>query len=160
MPIPPFVAELRGMVGGLPLWLPAASAAVVDDRGRLLLGRRADTGCWALIGGILDPGEEPADGVVREVLEETGVVAVPEALVAVSVSPMVEYPNGDRAQYLDLVFRCRAVGGSARPTDDENLAVGWFLPDQVPELDAYTRRCLELALGPGRPTVFAGGTRG
>ena len=41
----------------------------------MLLHRRSDTGKWALIGGALDPGEHPADGVVREVLEETGIDA-------------------------------------------------------------------------------------
>ncbi|MGR6998434.1 NUDIX domain-containing protein [Yinghuangia aomiensis] len=160
MPIPPFVAELRGLVGGLPL---LAARGQRGGRGRPgAVAPRSARGHRLLGADRRDPrsGEEPADGVVREVLEETGVVVEPEALVAVSVSPMVEYPNGDRAQYLDLVFRCRAVGGSARPADDENLAVGWFRPEQVPELDAYTRHCLELALGPGRPTVFTGGTRG
>ncbi|WP_100835421.1 NUDIX hydrolase [Kitasatospora fiedleri] len=135
MGIPAFLADLRAVVGHRPLWLSGVSAVVVDEDGRVLLGRRADNGRWALISGIIDPGEQPADAVVRECLEETGVEVRPERLVAVAVSPMIEYPNGDRTQYLDLVFRCRPLSGEARVNDDESLEVGWFHPDALPELE-------------------------
>ncbi|MGH8967712.1 MAG: NUDIX domain-containing protein, partial [Actinomycetes bacterium] len=62
MPIPPFVAALRAHVGHDLLWLPGVSGVVLDDEGRLLLGRRADNGLWAGVSGILDPGEDPAVG--------------------------------------------------------------------------------------------------
>ncbi|WP_371495581.1 NUDIX domain-containing protein [Kitasatospora sp. NBC_00374] len=154
MAIPAFLAELRTLVGTRPLWLPGVAAVVLDDAGRVLLGRRADDGRWALVGGILDPGEEPADGVVRECLEETGVLVEPERLTMVSVSPMIEYPNGDRCQYLDLTFRCRYLSGEARVNDDESLAVAWFAQDALPELDEYTTRRIGLALDFKGETVF------
>ncbi|MGF1431718.1 NUDIX hydrolase [Kitasatospora sp. LaBMicrA B282] len=147
MAIPPFLAELRALVGHRPLWLSAACVVVLDDLDRVLLGRRADTGGWALPGGIIDPGEQPAEAAVRECLEETGVVAVPELLTSVTVSPPVTYPNGDHTRYLELTFRCRAVGGEARVNDEESLEVGWFTQDALPELDRYSRERLELALG-------------
>ncbi|MEU9131180.1 NUDIX domain-containing protein [Kitasatospora sp. NPDC048540] len=159
MAIPAFLAELRALVGTRPLWLPGVAAVVLDDDGRLLLGRRADDGRWALVGGILDPGEEPADGVVRECLEETGVLVEPEALTMVSTSPMIHYPNGDQAQYLDLTFRCRYRSGEARVNDDESLAVGWFTRDALPELDAYTARRVGLALEFKGEAVFSFGGR-
>ena len=52
----------------------------MDDEGQVLLGRRTDTRSWALPGGIIDPGEQPADAAVRECFEETGRVAAPETL--------------------------------------------------------------------------------
>ncbi len=73
MPIPEFVSRLRMRVGTELLWLPGVSAVVVDDAGRVLLGRRSDNGRWAVISGILEPGEQPAVAAAREVLEETGV---------------------------------------------------------------------------------------
>ncbi|WP_441248715.1 NUDIX hydrolase [Kitasatospora sp. McL0602] len=155
MPIPPFLAELRSFVGTRPLWLSAVGAVVVDDTGRVLLGRRADNGRWAVIGGILDPGEQPADCVVRECFEEAGVVIAPELLSSVTVSPMQHYPNGDQAQYLDLTFRCRLVSGEARVNDDESLEVGWFAPDALPELDDYSRERIAVALAAGPATVFS-----
>ncbi|WP_251150031.1 NUDIX domain-containing protein [Cellulosimicrobium sp. Marseille-Q4280] len=136
MPIPEFVTALRSRVGTDLLWMPGVSAIVVDDDGRVLLGQRADSGQWAVISGILEPGEDPAVGLAREVLEETGVEVVVEALVAVTVTEPVQYPNGDRSQYLDLAFLCRptspAVAAAAHVADDESLAVGWFAPDALP----------------------------
>lgn len=155
MAIPSFLAELRSVVGTRPLWLSGVGAVVRDEQGRLLLHRRADSGRWSIVGGILDPGEQPADGLVREVFEETGVVVEPEALTSVTVSPMTDYPNGDRAQYLDLTFRCRPVSGEARVNDDESLEVAWFAPDALPELDDYARYRLELALAGKTETVFS-----
>lgn len=136
MPIPDFVAALRSRVGTDLLWMPGVSGVVVDDAGRLLLGRRADTGLWAVVSGILEPGEDPAVGLAREVLEETGVEVVVDALTAVTVTEEVRYPNGDRSQYLDLCFLCRpvspAAAAAAHVADDESLAVAWFAPDDLP----------------------------
>ncbi|MGW6914227.1 NUDIX hydrolase [Kitasatospora sp. NPDC054939] len=153
MAIPAFLAELRSVVGTRPLWLSAAVPAVFED-GRVLLVQRADDGRWALPGGIIEPGEQPADGAVRECLEETGVLVEPELLASVAVSPEVTYPNGDVTQYLVLIFRCRAVGGAARVNDDETLDVGWFALDELPPMDGTEHRWLRQALEAEGPAVF------
>ncbi|MDH6141546.1 8-oxo-dGTP pyrophosphatase MutT (NUDIX family) [Kitasatospora sp. GP30] len=155
MAIPPFLAELRTLVGTRPLWLTAACVVVLDEQQRVLLGRRADTGCWALVGGIVDPGEQPADAAVRECFEETGVRVAPEQLTSVTVSPLVTYPNGDQVQYLELTFRCSVVDGQARVNDDESLEVAWFAQDELPDMDGYSRERLDLALGFTGQTAYA-----
>lgn len=136
MPIPDFVAGLRAHVGTDLLWLPGVTIIVRDDAGRILLGQRSDNGRWALLSGIIDPGEEPAVAAAREVAEEAGVDVVVEALAAVSTTGETVYPNGDRSVYLDLLFTARPASheaaAAARVTDDENLAVGWFAPDALP----------------------------
>lgn len=134
MPTPAFITELRALVGNRLLWLSSAVGVVLDGDGRVLLERRADTGNWALPGGIIDPAEQPADAAVREVFEETGVVAIPEALASVTVSAPVTYGNGDRVQYLELIFRCRPAGGTARVNDSECVEVGWHALDALPPL--------------------------
>lgn len=140
MAIPEFIRELRSAVGSEQLlWIPGVNAVVVDESGRVLLQRRADDGAWSVLSGILDPGEEPAAGIVREVWEETGVQVVPEAITSVTVSPPITHGNGDRAQYLEVCFRCRPVGGEARVNDDESLEVKWFHPDALPPMGD---RCL------------------
>jgi len=66
-----------------PLALPwvrvGAYAIITDDAERILLCRIAagypEAGKWTLPGGGVDHGEHPDAGVVREVAEETGLVA-------------------------------------------------------------------------------------
>ncbi len=151
MPVPEFITELRAMVGHHPLWLSGVSAVVVHDDGRVLLGRRSDTGAWAVPSGILEPGEQPAEAVVREVAEETGVTARVERLVAVrSETEPVRYPNGDVCQYLDLAFLCRWVAGEPRVGDDESTEVAWFSPDALPPLPPTQLERVRRALDPPR----------
>jgi 8-oxo-dGTP pyrophosphatase MutT (NUDIX family) len=153
MPISPYVQALRQDVGHGLLLLPGVTAVVFDDAGRLLLGERADNGQWALIAGVMDPGEQPAETIVREVYEETAVHVVPERITSVLTQPPIAYPNGDRCEYVDITFRCRAVGGEARVNDDESLAVGWFALDDLPPISELAKHRIECALNPG--TWFA-----
>jgi 8-oxo-dGTP pyrophosphatase MutT (NUDIX family) len=156
VPTPEFVLALRQKIGHDLLWLPAVTAVVLREDGRVLLARRSDNGRWGLVSGIVEPGEEPAVTAVRECLEETGVVAAVEDLVAVRAGEPVQYPNGDRCQFLDHTFRCRYVSGQARVNDDESLEVGWFAPDATPPLPPLQRARLDAALahdGRGRFVV-------
>ncbi|MQY11687.1 NADH pyrophosphatase [Streptomyces sp. RB5] len=138
MATPDFIRELRAGVGKQLLFLPGISAVVLDDDGRVLLNRRVDTGRWSVLGGIAEPGEQPALTAAREVLEETGVRVIPERVVLVQGLQPVTYPNGDRCQFMDITFRCRPVGGEARVNDDESLEVGWFPLDELPELEDFS----------------------
>lgn len=149
MPIPPYVADLRTRVGTDLLWLPGVTVVVRDDAGRVLLTRRADNDMWALVSGIIDPGEEPALAAARESLEETGVAVLVDDLAAVSTTGEITYPNGDRTTYLDLLFTARPVSAQAAAAayvaDDENTDVGWFALDALPEpLTASTTQRLAL----------------
>jgi 8-oxo-dGTP pyrophosphatase MutT (NUDIX family) len=146
MPTPQFVLDLRQKVGHDQLWLSTAMGVVLDDQRRVLLGRRNDTGNWTLPGGIIDPGEQPADAACREVYEETGVIAVPEVLTTISVSPTITYRNQDRVQYLEYCFRCRVAGGEARVNDGELVEVAWQSLDALPVLGPFTTRLLTTAL--------------
>ncbi|NJQ03456.1 NUDIX hydrolase [Streptomyces zingiberis] len=155
MPIPDFIRALRATAGQQLLFLPGVSAIVFDeDSRRVLLVRRADTGRWSIIGGIIEPGEQPALTAVREVYEETAVRCVPERLVLVQTLEPVRYPNGDLCQFVDISFRCRATGGEARVNDDESLEVGWFPVDALPDLEDFAAARVGQALAEG-PAWFA-----
>jgi 8-oxo-dGTP pyrophosphatase MutT (NUDIX family) len=145
MPVPEFILELRSHIGTAPLWLPGVKAVVFRSDGALLLVRRADNGLWTLPAGILEPGEEPAAAAVREVQEETGVEAAVLRLAGIGTTDPVTYPNGDRAQYLDIVFECRYVSGEARVNDDENTDVGWFAEADRPALPPKHQRAIDWA---------------
>ncbi|CAM5688768.1 NUDIX hydrolase [Streptomyces canus] len=153
MATPDFIRTLRRSIGHDLLWLPGVSAVVLDDDGRVLLHRRSDTGKWSLIGGIPEPGEQPAACAVREVEEETGVHCVVERVIVVQALKPVAYVNGDICQYMDIAFRCRAVGGEARVNDDESLEVGWFAVDALPELNEFGLQRIKQALTDA-PTWF------
>jgi ADP-ribose pyrophosphatase YjhB (NUDIX family)/ribosomal protein S18 acetylase RimI-like enzyme len=147
MPTPDFVLALRERIGHDLLWLTGVTAVVRNERDEVLLVRRVDNGRWGLVSGILEPGEQPAVGMVREIEEETGVAATIEGLSGVWTQPEMAYPNGDRAQYLDLCFLASHVSGEARVNDDESTEVGWFALDALPEgLADNSRRKLETAL--------------
>ncbi|MEV8413748.1 NUDIX domain-containing protein [Streptomyces niveus] len=154
MGTPDFIRELRETAGHQLLFLPGVSAIVFDDDGRVLLGRRADTGNWSIIGGIPEPGEQPATTAEREVYEETAVRCEVERVVLVQALPEpVTYPNGDTCQYMDITLRCRATGGEARVNDDESLEVGWFSVDALPELREFARFRIKQAME-DEPTWF------
>jgi len=102
MPVPQFILDLRKKVGHDLLLLPGLIAVVLDDRNRVLLNKRTDNGQWSLISGILEPGEQPAVALEREVFEETGVHVRAERLLDAWTSPVIHYPNGDVAQYLTV----------------------------------------------------------
>ncbi len=143
--MPDFVRALRAHVGTSELWLSGVTAVVLRGE-EVLLVRRADSGAWTPVTGILDPGEEPAVGAQREVLEETTVTCRVESLVAVGAHGPVSYPNGDRARYLDLAFRCTWVEGEAAVGDDESCDVGWFRLDDMPDLHPFHAERVRLAV--------------
>jgi 8-oxo-dGTP pyrophosphatase MutT (NUDIX family) len=137
MPIPAYVAHLRTMVGRELLWMPGVTAVVLREAPgglEVLLVKRSDNGEWTPVTGIVDPGEEPHEAAVREVLEEASVAAQVERLVWVRATGVITHSNGDIGQYLDLTFRCWWVSGDPLPGDDESTDARWFPLDALPPM--------------------------
>jgi 8-oxo-dGTP pyrophosphatase MutT (NUDIX family) len=154
---PDFVLSLRAKIGHDPLWLAGVTAVVLGDGPRgpqVLLVRRADTGDWTPVTGIVDPGEQPAAAAAREVLEEADVVAEPVRLASVGVTDPVTYANGDRSQYIDLTFRFRHVSGEPHPADGENTDARWFDLDDMPPMRPHMRGRVEHALSDEPAAAF------
>lgn len=159
MPTPPYVLQLRQAYGQGRLILPGVSGVVVRqdiEPGRLhvLLTRRSDTGRWSLPAGIVEPDEQPAAALVREVAEETRVTIAVERLALLLTEPEITFPNGDRCQFISMCFRCRYVGGEAAVGDEESTEVRWFAIDALPDLDARQRRRITIALADRDACVF------
>lgn len=154
MAVPEFVRKLREKVGHSLLLLPGAGGVVLDARGRVLLQRERETGRWRIPGGVVDPGEQPADTVVREICEETGVTVVPERLVGVWAEPVIRYNNGDETSYVTLIFRCRATAGEPHVRDGESLEVRYFAPDELPEMKDLHHEWVRRALADKAAAYF------
>ena len=133
MPISDYLRAVRAKVGHDFLLATAATGLVFDDAGRVLLARHSNAGLWLAPGGAIDPDESPADAVVREVFEETGLHVEPVNLLGVFGGPSfrVRYANGDETGYVMVVFECRVLGGTPVPDGEEVLELRWVAPDEV-----------------------------
>ena len=124
-----WMAQIGSGVAGYVTPKVAVGAAVGNDQGQLLLIQRADSGVWLYPTGWCDVGYSAAEVVVKEVEEETGIVAEPVRLIAVLDGLRL---GMTRIPLYSLVFHCRAVGGSLDPHPLECADVGWFSPDDLP----------------------------
>lgn len=124
------------MVGTALLQVPSVGAIIHDAEGRILLQRRSSDGSWSLPAGAIDPGETPAEAVVREVWEETGLHVRPARLAALFSGDRFRhtYENGDRVEYMIALFECDVVGGALQGQDDETIELRYFDLEAMPPL--------------------------
>jgi ADP-ribose pyrophosphatase YjhB (NUDIX family) len=129
--------------------VPGVEAVCLDERGRVLLGRRAlDPGkdLWDLPGGFLHEDEPPLDGLRREIHEETALEIEPAEFLGHWLEP-----------YAGRIVLCLAwaarASGSPRPGDDL-VELRWFERDELPAASelAFTHypAVLSAALGERR----------
>lgn len=118
--------------------VPAASAVVADEDGRLLLAKRTDNDLWTIPGGTMKPGETITETAVREVKEETGIDVEVVSLVGIYSNPqhVVEYSDGEIRQQFSVCFVCRRIGGEVA-TSDETSEVGYFSCDEMVAMDIH-----------------------
>ncbi len=154
VPMSEYVRKIRARMGHDLIMFPTVSAVVVNDGGEVLLGQRSDNRRWSLIEGMLDPGEQPADGIVREVYEETGVEVAIDRLAGVSLH-QVTYSNGDLCHMVNTWFRCSVAGGEARVNDEESVSVRWFPLDRLPPLSDFAMLRIRTGVDKDGPAWFA-----
>lgn len=132
----PYYQRLRAAIGTDLLLIPAVAAVIHDDAGRLLLQERHD-GSWSLPAGAIEPGESPEAAIAREVLEETGMRCTDCRIIATLGGREFRhtYANGDRAEYLIVLFRCTVSEEATAFTDHgETRSVRWFTRGDFPGL--------------------------
>jgi A/G-specific adenine glycosylase len=121
---------------------------VLDDEGRVLLGRRGIEpflGLWDTPGGFVEVGESLEECVRRELREEAGVEVEVGRLIA-SV-PDTYGPTGDAT--LNAFFECRLLSGDPQP-DDDVAELRWFAPDALPAAEELAFACVRAALATWR----------
>jgi len=80
--------------------------------------------------GWADIGYSPAEVALKEVHEETGILAEVRGLLGVFDGQRRAF---SRIPLYSLVFHCHAVGGELEAHPLECLDVGWFARDNLPE---------------------------
>ncbi len=128
--------------------VPAVTAVVEDEQGRVLLIHRVDNGRWALPGGQVEVGERVAETVVREVREETGIEVEVVGLTGIYSDPkhVIAYDDGEVRQQFALSFRARPIGGSLRGSD-EGSEVRWLSSSELDGLDIHPSMRLRIQHG-------------
>jgi 8-oxo-dGTP diphosphatase len=118
-----------------PSFSVGAVVALLRGDGKLLLVEQRHSPGWALPGGLLHKGEDPADGVVREVHEEVALaldrarLPIPYAVVAAAA----------RRVDVTYVVKVGADTDGIHIADDlEVTGVGWFDLNALPDVSEPT----------------------
>lgn len=133
-------------------WKPSVTvAAVIEKDGRFLLVEEETNDGLKLNtpAGHLDPGETPAQGCAREVLEESAYQFRPTALLGVYLARSTKRTTGEDQTYLRMAF-CGELGAHdpAQPLDEGIVRTLWLSIDEVRASAARHRsplvqRCIE-----------------
>ena len=92
----------------------AASGAIFNDGGEILLIRRADNGKWTVPGGACEPGESPQETAVREVREETSLTVEAHQVIDVFCGKAGTYNR--TVTYHSTMCYCTIILGQFGPT--------------------------------------------
>lgn len=132
----------RGQVGsGVPGYVTpmiGVGAIVFNDRDELLLIERPSH-LWLFPTGWADIGYSPAEVVVKEVREETGLDVTPLRVMAVYDIRNLLEENLDQQLY-SLVFYCRLDGGQISIRPHEALNAGFFARTALPSPLAHAEQ--------------------
>ncbi len=119
---------------------------VTDDNNRLLLVKDRGSQQWSLPGGYADIGLSASENIVKEVVEETGLVVSVNRLLAVYDTNKAN-PANLPVQYYKFVFSCQVLSGCLQPSF-ETTELAYFSLADLPELSERrnTRQQLEECL--------------
>jgi 8-oxo-dGTP diphosphatase len=116
--------------------LPAIAAMVARDGKILLVRRNKGPDKWGFPGGLLELGETVAEGALRELAEETGVVAEAGAVAEVLTIISRDETGRIRNHYVLMAVTCRWISGEPVAASDA-LEAGWFTRDQLRDMECH-----------------------
>lgn len=113
-----------------------AAAIIVDDEGRILLQRRADSDLWGLPGGCQELGESFKETIIREVKEEINFDVKKDDLELIDiVSGKIRkhsYPNGDVVINNTALYCIRKYSGELKK-NEESKEIRFFDLNNLPK---------------------------
>ena len=116
--------------------------ALIEQNGKILIVKRSEKtksypGHWDFPGGKLEHGEEPEEGLVREVKEETS--------LAIKVGePLFSYLESKTAFAYIVVYKCNLLGGEIK-LSHEHSEYKWVTKSELKELliEPYLKKLFE-----------------
>lgn len=130
------IADWIALDSGYPTPKLDVRALILNEQGQLLLVRERSDGCWTLPGGWCDIGDSPAGAVVREVVEETGLVC--RAVQLLALFDKLKHPHPPQLPHAHKAFfLCEVVGGQLLTETDETQDAVYFSIDALPELSRH-----------------------
>ena len=141
-----YIMDLRRFVGHAPLLQCAGSVIIENSQGEILLGKRTDNHKWGYAGGSIELGETIEECAVRELKEETGLIADDLEFFMINSGEETHYiyPNGDEVYNVEVVYICRNYHGELKPQEEEISELRFFSVNALPEIS-----------DPIRPVVLA-----
>lgn len=112
---------------------PTATAVLIEDGKVLMTKRNAEPrkDTWNLPGGFLESGEDPIEGLRREIREELGVEIEVKDFLGFF---MDKYDFADITyDTLNLAWICTVASGTLKAADDA-AAIEWFPLNNLPDL--------------------------
>lgn len=130
-----YIKNIRMKIGHSVLMIPGVAAVILNDKNELLLQQK-HCGSWSLPAGMIEPGESPKEAVIREVLEETGLVIEPVKILGVFGGKKFRYtyPNGDEVEYTVILIYCLVQNDTGAISHSETKSLKYFEKESLPEL--------------------------
>jgi ADP-ribose pyrophosphatase YjhB (NUDIX family) len=104
----------------------AVAALIFDERGRILLFKHTYRKFeWGIPAGSLEYHEQPAEAIVREFHEETG--------IQVAIEKLLKVVSAREDHHLTVVYLCKPVTGEFKPSH-EISEMKYFELDSLPPM--------------------------
>jgi ADP-ribose pyrophosphatase YjhB (NUDIX family) len=102
-------------------------AAIFNEQGQILLMERADDSGWCLPCGFVEPNESPAEGIIREVREETSLEIRIDKLVGV----FTRKPSLQMGPHttMSIVHLCEITGGHLQVSAEGKALEYWSIDE-------------------------------
>ena len=140
-----YIKEMRKDVGHAPLMVTSCGVIIENEKGEILLQKRRDNGCWALLGGSMEIGEKFMEVAKREVYEEAGIEIGELTLFGIysGEDRIITYPNGDICYGTGIVFKTTVYSGEIQNNTEEALEHKFFDKANLPEnINKYDKRVI------------------
>lgn len=104
----------------------AVAALIFDEQGRVLLFKHTYRKWqWGIPAGSLERREQPADAVLREFREETG--------MQIEVEKMLTVVSAKEDHHLTVVFLCKIIGGEFKASKEVS-EIRYFDVNDLPKM--------------------------